>query len=78
MTDFAAVILSLGSCSTNIGTYTIQKKRRKMVEIEQVLHMNGGDGNTSYAMNSLNPVSSLSLSLNVLFSCISTSFLFLF
>ena len=80
----------LGSCSTNIRTYTRthnsekeeeEERRRRMVEIEKVLHMNGGDGNTSYAINSLHPVSplslslSLSLSLNIVFSYISISFL---
>ena len=48
-----------------------EDRRRRMVEIEKVLHMNGGDGNTSYAINSLHPVSPLSLSLSL---SLSTSF----
>jgi hypothetical protein len=37
---------------------------KKEMEVEQVLHMNGGDGKTSYANHSLLQVS-LSLSLNL-------------
>ena len=37
------------------------------MEIQQVLHMNGGDGKTSYAINSQLQVSPLSMSILMLF-----------